>query len=250
MQLFLLAWEISRPAANDDLTTRRSRRRDEAVAALHEWFAHHLSRPLKLEDAAAHFHASPRQLLRMLKEASGFGFTDHLVLHRLLQAREWLMTRARASVSEVAAGVGFTSREAFIRRFRATFGLPPLQFRKQWESASDHPGVLPTVTRFLGRAPVLWFKILPATPPQPDPHARPHTLVISNALETIVEIFAIGPTGQRTREAVLERGAMHAIHHDRAGSQWAAVRTATGQQAIFVTPADHCLAIIEPTCFG
>ena len=43
---------------------------------------------------------------------------------------------------------------------------------------------------------------------------------------------------------------MHAIHYDRAGSQWAAVRTATGQQAIFVTATDHCLAIIEPTCFS
>jgi AraC-like DNA-binding protein len=246
MQIFNLAWERCRPLPSD-VTTRRSRRKDQSVKALHDWFGANLTRPLKLENAAAHFQASPRQLLRMLKEASGFGFTDHLVLHRLLQARDLLM-HTRVSITEVAAGVGFTSREAFIRRFGATFGLPPLQFRKRWESATT-PADLATLGQFNGRLPVVWKNALPTVTPHPDA-SRTQTLIISNATPNIVEVFSISRTGQRTREAVLQRGGMIAIHCDHTASHWAVVKPHIAKQAMFTAPAGHCLALIAPSCFG
>jgi len=245
MQLFILAWENCRPLPSDG-STRRARRKDQSVKALHDWFRANLTRPLKLEDAASHFQVSPRQLLRMLKDASGFGFTDHLVLHRLLHARDLLM-QTRTSITDVAAGVGFTSREAFIRRFGATFGLPPLQFRKRWESTTS-PADLPALGQFNGRLPVVWEKALPALTPHPDT-SRTQTLIISNATPDIVEVFAISRTGQRSREAVLQRGGMLAIHCDQTASHWAVVKPPITKQAIFTTPVGHCLALIEPSCF-
>jgi AraC-like DNA-binding protein len=243
MQIFILAWENSRPPARSG-TTRRSRRKGPSVKMLHDWFGANLTRSLKLEDAAAHFQASPRQLLRMLKEASGFGFTDHLVLHRLLESRDLLM-QTRASITEVAAAVGFTSREAFIRRFGATFGMPPLQFRKRWDSATLATE-LKTLGHFHGRLPVLWENSVPTAPAD---LSNPQTLIISNATPDILEMFAVARTGQRSRVAILQRGAMLAIHCDHAGSHWAAAKPHNSKQVTFTTPVGHCMALLDPARF-
>ncbi|MGB6219581.1 helix-turn-helix transcriptional regulator [Haloferula sp.] len=220
------------------------------VDDLHAWLAEHIKDSVKLGDAASQLGKSPRQLTRILKDTSGAGFAEHLTMHRLTLARTSLM-RSDESVMEVGRKSGFNSREQFIRSFNKAFGWTPLQFRKAWNRASLAQGELDSLCRASERSEVNWQEPgqLANGPTNPE-NCTPHTLVVTNAVHEIVELFSIDPAGRPSRVNVLDRGAMVFIGRDFENSSWL-VRTLTGSfERSFTTPANHCIATINPTLGG
>lgn len=213
---------------------------------LHEWLAGELENSVRLGDAAKHFSKSPRQLIRVLKETTGSGFAEHLTMHRLTLARTLLM-RTDESIMDVARKSGFNSREQFIRSFNKTIGWTPLQFRKAWNRASLSNSALHELCRISGRDQVEWqSKEQSGRTPTGKENGASHTLVVTNALHEIAELFSIDRTGKRTRAGVLDRGAMIFITRDTEGSIWMIRASDSKLERRFVSPKRHAIAIISP----
>ena len=220
------------------------------MTQLHEWLRPNLAKPFQLKDAAEQFGKSPRQLIRILKETTGTGFTEHLAMLRLTHARALLM-RSDQSVQEIATAAGFNSREQFIRSFSKTFSWTPLQFRKAWKRATQSEEDLTRLCQVSGRASVSW------NPAGESPRARDgpaagaaHTIVVANALHDIVELFSVGVTGNETRIDVLGPGGMSFVDRDTGGSVWIVRAPASGLERSFVTPDAHALAVVSMTPAG
>lgn len=243
MHLLCLARGAAGAAAAAPAHRRPVASRAERLAdAVDEWLRENLAGPARLEAAAGHLGKSPRQLVRVLKAATGAGFAEHLNLRRLMGARSLLMQTGR-SVCEIGEISGFNSREQLIRAFNRAFGWTPLQFRKAWQGAClKNGGDLVPLCRVSGRAPVRWLPGGTAAG-EGEPGAA-HTTVVANARGEIVELFRVTPEGRR-RLGILESGGMVFIHRDRGGSEWQVEAPGSGETHHFVTPDDHATAIVS-----
>lgn len=108
-------------------------------ARLHRVLAHidaRLSEPLSLPDLAAVAHFSPYHFHRLFVAWTGQTLGDYMRRRRLERAATRLMSQPRASVLDVAIGVGFGSGEAFARAFRQQFGCSPSGWRTQSRAAA------------------------------------------------------------------------------------------------------------------
>lgn len=247
MRLVALAGDAARAATKP---VSHPSHHEELMGQLHDWLQKHIDQPVKLADAAGKFDKSPRQLIRILKDTTGAGFSEHLSMRRLTRARELLM-RSSLPVREVASNSGFNSREQFIRSYRRAFGWTPLQFRKAWIRESRSGGRLTELCSISGHQPVRWIPAeqlgsmasLPQT-------GLPHTLTVANALPEPVELFRITPEGKLARTHILESGAMVFIHRDHGGSLWHVRAPSSARGASFVTPGDHAAAIVSEEPLG
>lgn len=237
---------LARRAAGAAAPARRrpvASRAERLADAVDEWLRANFSGSGGLEAAARHFDKSPRQLVRVLKAATGAGFAEHLNLRRLTVARSQLMQTGR-SVREIGEDSGFSGREQLIRAFNRAFGWTPLQFRKAWKSACRGDGDLAPLCRVTGRAPVRWLPRGTGTGEAENEPGAAHTTIVANACGEIVELFRVAPEGRR-RFGILESGGMVFIHRDRGGSAWLVEAPGSGEARCFTTPDDHALAIVS-----
>ncbi len=92
--------------------------------------------PMTLTDASKHLSVSPEHLSRTFKRETGFGFNEYVTLLRLKKAEELLKTHKVMSVSEVAFLCGFNDSNYFSDKFKKTYGMSPLSFRKNLKKES------------------------------------------------------------------------------------------------------------------
>lgn len=85
---------------------------------------------LTAQTLAEHFHTSPSNLTRMVKQRTGQSFTDYLNHLRLSAAKE-LLARGELSVGEVSERVGYSSQHYFSRVFKNYVGLTPQRYRSE-----------------------------------------------------------------------------------------------------------------------
>lgn len=232
---------LEAPSAHE---LRRGSTAREITERLHHWLDETHGCQVKIEQAAEKLGLNARQLARQLKEASGAGFSEHYGLHRLIRARAMLQ-RSVDSVQGIGRATGFNSREHFIRSFRRAFGWTPLQFRKAWNSASLAHAELVNLCRLLGRDEVRWTPVRsgePGSTETPDPH----TLVVANALDEVVELFWIDGQRRSRRIAVLEHGAMVFVPHDHHAERWTVRVSSDGRLCGFETGGRHSFALVTP----
>ena len=79
--------------------------------------------------AKANF-VSPEHLSRTFKKETGFGFNEYLTLVRLQQAELMLREHEPISISEIAYSCGFNDSNYFSDRFKKSYGISPLRYRK------------------------------------------------------------------------------------------------------------------------
>jgi two-component system response regulator YesN len=69
-------------------------------------------------------------LSRKFKEKTGVGLNEYMVIFRLKKAKEFLLTRDKMSICEVAFHCGFNDSNYFSWLFKKTYGVTPSQYRK------------------------------------------------------------------------------------------------------------------------
>ncbi len=85
---------------------------------------------ISLSMLAKEFHLSEKYLSWYFKEHFSISFMQYVVHLRMLKAKDMLVTTAD-SITDVAMSCGYPSVNLFIRNFKETYGITPLQYRKK-----------------------------------------------------------------------------------------------------------------------
>jgi AraC family transcriptional regulator of adaptative response / DNA-3-methyladenine glycosylase II len=113
-----------------------------------------------LEDIAAQFEISSRQLRRIVQKELGVSPIRLLQTRRLLLAKQ-LLTETGLPVTEIAFASGFSSLRRFNAAFAAHYRIAPSRFRKQAGSRRDASDSADTSTLQLAyRPPYDWKAML------------------------------------------------------------------------------------------
>lgn len=82
-----------------------------------------------LESLSEYFHLSKPYLSKYIKEKAGMTFQDAVKEERMKKAR-MLLKETGQTVETIAAEVGYENVEHFNRLFKKTYGITPIQYRK------------------------------------------------------------------------------------------------------------------------
>jgi AraC-like DNA-binding protein len=99
------------------------------IAEIENYIARHFREPIGLDDLARRHSMSACYLSRKFKEITGCGFKRCLIRCRMDEARR-LLRDTNNPVAEISGAVGYENPEHFIRIFHETWGIPPLEYRK------------------------------------------------------------------------------------------------------------------------
>mgnify|MGYP002641499573 CR=1 FL=1 len=117
----LVLSELSRCYTHTDaLTVRPLQRLGRAIGYLEEHYREHIS----LDELARVVGMSRRNLTRTFRDAMGCSPVQYLLRVRIRRAIE-LLQEGESTISEAAAGVGFSDSNYFSRQFRSIMGHPP-----------------------------------------------------------------------------------------------------------------------------
>ena len=83
-----------------------------------------------LETLSETFHLSKPYLSKYIKEKAGMTFQEAVKKERMKKART-LLKETDQTVETIAAEVGYENVEHFNRLFRKSYGMTPVQYRKQ-----------------------------------------------------------------------------------------------------------------------
>jgi AraC family transcriptional regulator of adaptative response / DNA-3-methyladenine glycosylase II len=115
---------------------------------------------MSLEDVAAQFELSSRQLRRIVQQELGVSPVELLQTRRLLLAKQ-LLTETRLPVTEIAFASGFSSLRRFNDAFLAQYRMPPTRLRQK--AAGDTPaseGTSSSTLQLAYRPPYDWERLL------------------------------------------------------------------------------------------
>lgn len=117
------------PTSGRRAATRRER--TELVEACKDLLLSRLGEPLSLSTLASELHVSPFHLTRVFRDLTGRTLTAYLHDLRLRAAVDRL---GEASLSRLAADLGYSTPSHFTDRFRGAFGMAPSQLRNFMEA--------------------------------------------------------------------------------------------------------------------
>ena len=102
---------------------------------IYEYMSHHHTRAIQLDDLAQHLHVSRSRAAHVVKEETGFSWTELLLQARLRTAQQ-LLLHSDETVVRIALLSGFGDQSQFHKVFKRQFGKTPAQFRKGAASIS------------------------------------------------------------------------------------------------------------------
>ncbi len=116
--------------------------------------------PDGLEDIAAQFELSSRQIRRIIQKELGVSPIQLILTRRLLLAKQ-LLTETSLPVTEIAFASGFSSLRRFNDAFSDRYRMPPSRLRKKASNGTDASASTDTSTLQLSyRPPYDWLGIL------------------------------------------------------------------------------------------
>ncbi len=92
-------------------------------------YIQHNYRTLTLSSLAEFFHYSEPHLCTLIKQNTGYNFSELVRQLRMADAVS-LLTNTELKISEVANRIGYNSADHFSRIFRQTYGMSPQEFKK------------------------------------------------------------------------------------------------------------------------
>ena len=94
-----------------------------------DYIEKHFRNQFNLEDIAKTAHLSVSRLAHLFKEQMGITIIDYLTSVRINYAKKLLLATNK-NCAEICFGVGYNNQSYFIRTFKDSVGLTPLQFRQ------------------------------------------------------------------------------------------------------------------------
>lgn len=85
---------------------------------------------VSIEQVAEHFHFTRQHCSRLIKDISGYTFSEFLTNIRMRQG-ENLLAHTALSIADISEKLGYKNPETFIRAFKKSAGCNPTDFRKQ-----------------------------------------------------------------------------------------------------------------------
>lgn len=115
----------------DYLCTREIIRNNPNVLSYHleQHIKTHLDGDLSVDALCKRFYLSRAKLYQLSQQAFHMGISDYIRQQRLTKAQK-LLVSTDAPVSQIAAQVGIPDTNYFIRAFKQTLKVTPLQYRK------------------------------------------------------------------------------------------------------------------------
>ncbi len=107
----------------------RQRERAHKLQGLLEHISQHYPEPYTVEGAARFANLSPSQFMRAFKKVAGMTLIAYVNHVRLSNAAR-LLRETRLSIAEIAAQTGFADQSYFDKRFKASFGVSPTEYRQ------------------------------------------------------------------------------------------------------------------------
>lgn len=104
---------------------------DARINALLTYLRENLNEKLSLDALAQQAHMSRRTLTRSFHQATGMSVGEWLQAERLHRTQELLESSAHG-VEAIAGLVGFGTATALRQQFKQTFGVSPVEWRKQF----------------------------------------------------------------------------------------------------------------------
>ena len=83
-----------------------------------------------LDDMAAYFHLSAPYISKYIKDKSGKTFGEHVTQIKMKKAKT-LLKNGNMTVENISYAIGYPNAEHFIRTFKKTFDMTPIQYRNQ-----------------------------------------------------------------------------------------------------------------------
>lgn len=120
-----LASAANKLAAGQHITVGREERIVEIISYIQNDYKN-----VTLEALSEEFHLSKPYLSKYIREKAGMTFQDAVKKERLKKART-LLRETNHTVEAVAVEVGYDNVEHFNRLFKKTYGMTPVQYRKQ-----------------------------------------------------------------------------------------------------------------------
>ena len=100
----------------------------------------HFQADPSLVSAARRLGMAPAHLTTRIRRLTGRTYGDWIIERRMIEARHRLVTTPQ-SLAEIAAAVGYSDTESFIRRFRAHHGATPAQWRARAQAEDTDASV-------------------------------------------------------------------------------------------------------------
>ncbi len=94
-----------------------------------DYIAEHGTSPLSLTMLAKHVGISSSYLRHMLLKETGYGFSSHLLLHRIEMVKQ-MISKTDANMKNIAHECGFNSMAFFYKAFKRYTGMTPLEYAK------------------------------------------------------------------------------------------------------------------------
>jgi two-component system response regulator YesN len=92
-----------------------------------DYIEKHFDRKISLEEVAQHVYLHPTYLSTIIKQETGYTFTDYVTFIRVKKAKQLL--KSRLSIKEVAQKVGYSDSNYFCRVFKKVTGITPTDYR-------------------------------------------------------------------------------------------------------------------------
>lgn len=99
-------------------------------------YIQHNYQTLTLSSLAEFFHYSEPHLSTLIKQNTGYNFTELIKQLRMADAVSYL-TNTNMKVSEIAEQVGYNSADHFSRVFRSTYKVSPQEYRKNHADTNE-----------------------------------------------------------------------------------------------------------------
>lgn len=102
---------------------------DETVSACIDWFAHHYTEHITLDDLAKRYALSKQGLIRKFRRCTGKTPLEYLISIRMARGKQ-LLRNTTLPIGEIARQCGFDNVYYFSNAFKHVTGVSPSAYRK------------------------------------------------------------------------------------------------------------------------
>ena len=103
-----------------------------ALGGAIDYINKNLFKEITIDEICREVHISKYYFCRRFKETMGMTVMDYVLKTRIIHAKQ-MLEKESASVSDVSDRCGFSSVSYFCRVFKASVGVSPLKYRKQFD---------------------------------------------------------------------------------------------------------------------